>query len=110
VLDYREAEGVAHSLRLQLQSVELSRSDELDRALSTVAAGRAEALIVPAVNPVAFANRGEIARFAQRARLPSIFGTRDYVEAGGLIAYGPSIVEPTACCQATGLMMTETLC
>jgi ABC-type uncharacterized transport system substrate-binding protein len=93
VLDYRETEGVAHSLRLQLQSIELSRSDELDRALSTVTAGRVEALIVPAVNPVAFANRDEIARFAQRARLPSIFGTRDYVDAGGLIAYGPSVVD-----------------
>ena len=91
VLDYRETEGVARSLRLQLQSIEVSRSDDLDRAFSAVTTGRAEALIVPAVNPIAFENRGEIARFAQRARLPSIFGTRDYADAGGLMAYGPSV-------------------
>ena len=93
VLDYHETERVAQSLRLQLQSVEVSRSDELDRALSAVTTGRAEALIVPAVNPVAFADRDKIARFAQRARLPSIFGTRDYVDAGGFMAYGPSVAD-----------------
>jgi putative ABC transport system substrate-binding protein len=93
VLDYRETEGVARSLRLELQSIEVSRSEELDRALSAVTTGHAEALIVPALNPVAFANRGEIARFAQRARLPSIFGTRDFVDAGGLMAYGPSVTD-----------------
>jgi putative ABC transport system substrate-binding protein len=93
VLDYHETEGVARSLRLQLQSIEVSRSDELDRALSAVTTGRAEALIVPAVNPIAFVDRDKIARFAQRARLPSIFGTRDYVDAGGLMAYGPSVAD-----------------
>jgi putative tryptophan/tyrosine transport system substrate-binding protein len=93
VLDYRETESVARSLHLQVQSIEVSRTDELDRALSTATTGRAQALIVPAVNPTAFANRGEIARFAQRARLASVFGTRDYVDAGGLMAYGPSVAD-----------------
>jgi putative ABC transport system substrate-binding protein len=50
-------------------------------------------LIVPIVNPIAFARRVEIARLAQRNRLPSIFGGREFVEAGGLLAYGPSIAD-----------------
>jgi ABC-type uncharacterized transport system substrate-binding protein len=90
VLDYKETEGAARSLHLQLQSVEVSRADDLDRAFSAVTTGRAEALVVPAQNPVALANRSEIVRLAQRNRLPSIYGTREFADAGGLMAYGPN--------------------
>jgi len=93
VLDYRETEGAARSLRLQLQSVEVSRTDDLERAFSAVTTGRAEALVVPAVSPVMYANRSQIVRFAQRSRLPSMYGTRDFAEAGGLMAYGPSAAD-----------------
>jgi hypothetical protein len=55
--------------------------------------GGAEALIAPIVNPLAFARRAEIARLAQRNRLPSIFGGREFAEAGGLMTYGPSIAD-----------------
>jgi putative ABC transport system substrate-binding protein len=93
VLDYRETAGASQSLHLQLQSIEVRRADDLDRAFSAMTTGRAEALIVPVVNPIAFARRVEIARLAQRNRLPSIFGGREFVEAGGLLAYGPSIAD-----------------
>ena len=45
---------------------------------------------MPGVNPVAFANRDRIASFAQTNRLPSMYGQREFVDAGGLISYGPS--------------------
>jgi len=93
VLDYRETEGAARALRLQLQSVEVSRVEDLDRAFSAVTAGRAEALIVPATNPLAYANRGQIAKLAQQNRLPSMYGTKDYADAGGLMAYGPNAAD-----------------
>jgi putative ABC transport system substrate-binding protein len=93
VLEYKETEGAARSLHLQLQSVEVSRADDLDRALSAVTTGRAEALIVQAPNPLAYANRGQIVRFAQRNRLPSICGTKDFADAGGLIAFGPNAAD-----------------
>src|SRR6266849_865421 len=60
LFDYKETEGAARSLRLQLQSVEVSRAEDLDRAFSAVTSGRAQALVLP-TNPVAFANRGQIA-------------------------------------------------
>ena len=91
VLDYKETEGAARSLRLQLQSVEVFRAEDLDRAFSAVTIERAQALVLPAVNPVAFANRGQIASFAQRNRLPSMYPTKEYVDAGGLMSYGPSL-------------------
>ena len=93
VLDYRETEGAARSLHLQLQSVEVSRAEDLDRALSTVTAGRAEALIVPAVSPLLFGNRRQVVSFAQKTRLPSIYGTKDFSDAGGLMAYGPNAAD-----------------
>ena len=48
---------------------------------------------MPVVMPLAFANRDQVTRFAQRNRLPSIYGAREFVDAGGLMAYGPSIAD-----------------
>jgi putative ABC transport system substrate-binding protein len=78
---------------MQLQSVEVSQLGDLDHALTAVTTGRAEALIVPAVSPLVFANRSRIASFAQRNRLPVIYGTRQFAEAGGLMAYGPNAAD-----------------
>jgi len=90
VLDYKEMEGAARSQRLQLQTVEVVRAEDLDRAFSAVTNQRAQALILPGGNPVGFANRGQIASFAQRNRLPSMYPVKEYVDAGGLMSYGPS--------------------
>jgi putative ABC transport system substrate-binding protein len=91
LLDYKETEGAARLLRLELQSVEVSRAEDLDRAFSAVTQQRAQALVLPGANPVGFINRGKISTFAQRNRLPSMYPTREYVEAGGLMSYGPSL-------------------
>jgi len=90
VLDYKETEDAARSLGLQLQSVEVPRAENLDRAFSAITKDRAQALILPAPNPVGFANRGQIASFAQKNRLPSMYGQNEYVDAGGLMSYGPN--------------------
>jgi putative ABC transport system substrate-binding protein len=90
VLDYKEMEAAARSQRLQLQSVEVVRAEDVDRAFSAVTNQRAQALILPAGNPVGFVNRGQIASFAQRNRLPSMYAVKEYVHAGGLMSYGPS--------------------
>jgi putative ABC transport system substrate-binding protein len=88
VLDYRETLGAARALRLQPQAVEVSRDAALDSAFAATAAGRAEALLVISPSPIALANRTRIASFARTARLPSVYGNREFVDAGGLIAYG----------------------
>jgi putative ABC transport system substrate-binding protein len=91
VLDYNATEGAARSLRLQLQSVEVLRAEDFDRAFSAITKERAQALIMSGSNPVAFANRGQIASFAQRNRLPSMYAQKEYVDDGGLMSYGPSL-------------------
>jgi putative ABC transport system substrate-binding protein len=93
VLDYNQTEGTARSLRLQLQSVEVVRAEDFDRAFSAITKERAQALIMPAANPVGFANRGRIATFAEKNRLPSMYAQREYVDAGGLMSYGPSTAD-----------------
>jgi putative ABC transport system substrate-binding protein len=90
VLDYKEAENAARSLRLQLQSVEVSHADELERAFLTLTTGRAEALFVVA-SPFSFTNRDRIANLAQKHRLPTMNTSSAYADAGGLIAYGPNL-------------------
>ena len=92
VLDYKETESAARSLRLQLQSVEVNRADDFDRAFAALASGRAEALTV-ATFSLAFRNRSQIASLAQKNRLPSMFGLREYADAGGLMAYGPNYAD-----------------
>jgi putative ABC transport system substrate-binding protein len=90
VLDYQQTEGAARSLGLQLQSVEATRTEHLDSAFSAITAQRAQALIVASPNPITFANRGRIVSFTQNNRLASAYASAEYVDAGGLVAYGPN--------------------
>jgi ABC-type uncharacterized transport system substrate-binding protein len=92
VFEYKETASAARALRLQLQAVEVNRADDFDRAFSALTTGRAEALIV-VPSPLAFANRGQITSLAQKHRLPTLYGQREYVDAGGLIAYGSNLAD-----------------
>jgi putative tryptophan/tyrosine transport system substrate-binding protein len=89
-LQYREAQGVARALGLSLQSIEVVRAEDLDRAFPAITEQRAQALTVAGPSPVTFSNRAKIATFAQKNRVPSIYGGREFVDAGGLMSYGPS--------------------
>ena len=93
VLDYKETESAARALRLQLISVEATGAGDLDRAFTAMTTSRAEAFFVTGPNPVAFSNRSEIGRLAQKNRLPGIYPGIDFVDAGGLMAYGVSPAE-----------------
>jgi putative ABC transport system substrate-binding protein len=90
VLDYKETEARARALRLELRSLEVSTGEDLDRAFAALMSERAQAFIVAPTSVVMFSKRAEIARFAQSNRLPSMYAAREYVDAGGLMAYGPS--------------------
>jgi len=91
VFEYKETETTARSLKLEMQSVEVSSVADLDRAFAAVTSQRAQALLLLPGNPVTLAKRGEITSFAQKNRLPAMFPTREYVDLGGLMSYGPSI-------------------
>src|SRR5262249_30807980 len=54
--------------------------------------GRAEALYV-CTDPLVITNRARIHTLAMSARLPTIYNSREYVEAGGLMSYGPNFLD-----------------
>ena len=93
LFDYKETEAAARSLRLQLQSVEVSRTEDLDHAFLILTEQRAQALIVLGPSPVLSTNRGRVTSLAQRNRLPSMYASKEMVDAGGLMSYGPSAAD-----------------
>jgi putative ABC transport system substrate-binding protein len=85
--DANEVQGAARTLGLEAEKVEIRRSEEIEPVFEELK-GRAQALYVLAV-PLAFTNRVRINSLARAARLPTMHGVREYVEAGGLMSYGP---------------------
>jgi putative ABC transport system substrate-binding protein len=88
----KQTEAAARTLGVQLQLVGVRGPDELDRAFSTMTRERADALIV-FPSPMLFNERRRIVDLAVQHRLPSISVAREFVELGGLIAYGASITD-----------------
>ncbi len=83
----REAQEAAQGLGLQTQLLDVREASELDGAFAAMARERAEALVV--LNEQLFlTHRTRLAELAGAYRLPTIYGTRVYVDAGGLMAYG----------------------
>jgi len=88
----KEAETAARALGVQLQIAEARGSEEIDRAFGALSRALARALII-LNDPVFTAERKRIAELAAKNRIPSVSGTLEYTEAGGLMAYGPSFPE-----------------
>ena len=86
----KQTEVAAKTLGVQLQLVGVRSPDELDRAFSAIARGRADALLVYP-SPMLFNERRRIIHLAAKHPLPGMFNAREWVELGGLISYGASI-------------------
>lgn len=84
----REMESAARGLALQLVPVEIAGSDDVDRAASVLVRERVNAL-VPVASPLFRAEKERLVRLAAKLRLPAMFEDRSFVEAGGLMSYGP---------------------
>jgi putative ABC transport system substrate-binding protein len=77
---------------MRLQVVEARGPEDFNRAFSAMARERAGALTVPAT-PVFDGERRRLVQLAARNRLPSVYTFRPYVDAGGLMSYGPDIAD-----------------
>jgi putative ABC transport system substrate-binding protein len=83
-------EAVARARGVDLQILEVRNLDDLDKAFS--GAQQAQAGAVNIVDSSFFAaNRARFVDAARKARLPAIYQSRAFVEAGGLMSYGPDI-------------------
>ena len=88
----RETQAVAQALGVRLHAVSVRGPAELDGAFSTIARERPAVLIVsPSV--MFFGEGRRLADLAVTHRLPTVHASREYAEAGGLIAYGSEIAE-----------------
>jgi ABC-type uncharacterized transport system substrate-binding protein len=86
----RDVEVAARSLALQLQFVEARHPDEFDSAFGAMGKARTGGLVVMA-DTMFVLHRTRLADLAARRRLPTAYGWREHVEAGGLMSYGPSL-------------------
>ena len=91
VLDTREAQAAASAVGLEATTFKIRRVEEIT-PLFEAFKGPTDALYV-ASDPLMNTNRIRISTLALGARLPTMHGVRDYVEAGGLMSYGSSIVD-----------------
>jgi putative tryptophan/tyrosine transport system substrate-binding protein len=88
VLEMGEVQAAARTLTLEVLSLEIRRGEDIAPAFESLK-GRAQALYVVA-EPLVNSNRVRINTLALGARLPTLHGLREYVEAGGLMSYGPN--------------------
>jgi putative tryptophan/tyrosine transport system substrate-binding protein len=89
VLDMGEAQATARALGLEVTTSKIRREEDISPAFDALK-GRADALYV-CVDPLVNTHRIRVNTLALAARLPTIHGLREYVEAGGLMSYGPNV-------------------
>ncbi|HEV2056810.1 MAG TPA: ABC transporter substrate-binding protein [Methylomirabilota bacterium] len=85
-----ELNVAARSLGVQLQLLEVRGPNEFDGAFAAMATERAGALLVLS-DGMFNLHRTRLADLAARSRLPAAYGVREFVDAGGLMSYGPSL-------------------
>ncbi len=89
-LAFSRVEVAAQALGLSLQSLAVREPDDFPGAFQAAHARRAEALIVTA-QPFTLRHRGQILDLVVKHRLPAMYTNRGFVDAGGLMAYAPSL-------------------
>src|SRR5262249_47576349 len=90
-LEMRETTAAARALGLDVVPMEIRRNEDVATRFAALQGG-ADALYVVG-DPLANLNRVRINTFALVARLPTMNVQRDYVDAGGLISYGPNYLD-----------------
>jgi putative ABC transport system substrate-binding protein len=86
IVEMGEVRAVARRLGLELTALEIRRAEDIDPAFDSLK-GDVDALYV-ASDPLVNTRRSHINSLALSARLPSMHGFREFVEAGGLMSYG----------------------
>jgi len=89
----KAAEVAARALGVRLQFVEARGPADIDRAFSDMTRERAGALTVLGGGSMLFAERRRLVDLAAKHRLPAVYTAREFVDAGGLIAYGPNFAD-----------------
>jgi ABC-type uncharacterized transport system substrate-binding protein len=89
---FRQTQRVAPEFGMDVRSVEVRDSRELEVALAMLDRERPDALVLLA-DPLTTSQRLRIVEFAAEARLPAIYESSSFVDVGGLLSYGPNVDE-----------------
>jgi putative tryptophan/tyrosine transport system substrate-binding protein len=88
--DWQNEELAAHQLELEVFALNVHSADEVTTAFDQASADGVQG-IVAFRNPTVVTYLAQIAGLSRKRRLPAVFDAREYVEAGGLMSYGPNI-------------------
>ena len=91
-LAHQETELAAKEFGIQLQFLAVRDSESIESAFRTASKGRAEAVLMLG-SPVFNSNRAQITDLAVKSRLPAIYRTPEFVDAGGPMCYGANIAD-----------------
>jgi putative ABC transport system substrate-binding protein len=89
---FKETESAAQTLGIEVQSLEVRGPDDFNNAFEAVRQNHPDALIA-VEDPLTNSYLSQIANFAAANKLPAIFGFREFVDAGGLMAYGANLAD-----------------
>src|SRR3974390_552817 len=85
-----EVEDAARRLAIEVNVRNASPAPEIDEAFADLAQHRPDALVI-GTDPFLLGQRDQLARLAARDAIPTVYFLREFVEAGGLMSYGPDI-------------------
>ena len=88
----KSTRAAAQKLNIKVLPAEARTAQEIERAFSVMARERAGAVII-AIDAFFIQQGRQIANLAVKHRLPSMSGSREYVEAGGLMSYGQNLAD-----------------
>jgi putative ABC transport system substrate-binding protein len=91
-LEWKSIQDTAGALGIRVTSVEVRESADFPPAFAAIAKARVDALM-PLVEPLTRTHRRQIAEIAIKNRLPMMAESRDFADAGGLLTYGPSLLD-----------------
>jgi putative tryptophan/tyrosine transport system substrate-binding protein len=89
-VDRQQLQVTARALGLRLHSVAIRSPEEFEPGFRTMVRERVDGVVVLSTAFTSF-HRAKIIKLAAEHRLPAIYERKEYVEAGGLMAYGPSL-------------------
>jgi putative ABC transport system substrate-binding protein len=89
---FREMQDAVRVLKLPLQSLEVRRGEDLAPAFKTVPKQRGIGLVT-LLDPLIVSQRAHIVELAAESRMPAIYPTKEFVDAGGLMAYGADLTD-----------------
>jgi putative ABC transport system substrate-binding protein len=92
VLEVKDLQAAARALKLTIRTWEVRDTDGFEKVFAAMSRARPDGLYVtPSV--LMRANRKLIADFALKSRLPSVYGIREAVDAGGLMSYSADLAD-----------------